>query len=176
MRENRVLCMSFPLLVCGFVLSSCGPRPPATLPDAPPPWQEVSGPDDPTPTSTQHGLQTPKLGNPSPPKPPRPSWRDKFFGSPSTTNSNPVKRPTYSSNRVSYNVNAHASVWILVQDKNGNELEWVSMKAGDKFPIMHRGPLTVTCSSGTSVKITDKNGKKVDPATNSNGITIVRLP
>ena len=168
--------MSLPLLACGFVLSSCGPRPPATLPDAPPPSQEVSDPDDPTSTSTQHGLQTPKLGNPSPPRPPRPSWREQFPAPSPSSNPIPVKRPTYSSIKVSYNVTAYASVWVLVQDKKGNELEWVSMKAGDKFPIMHRGPLTITCSSGTSVKITDKNGKKVDPATNSNGISIVRLP
>ena len=168
--------MSFPLLACGFVLSSCGTRPPATLPDAPPPWQEVSGPDDPASTSTQYGLQTPKLGNPSPPRPQRPAWREKFPAPRATSHSTPVKRPTYSSTKVSYNVTAYASVWILVQDKKGNELEWVSMKAEDKFPIMHRGPLTITCSSGTSVKITDKNGKKVEPATNSNGITIVRLP
>lgn len=168
--------MSLPLLACGFVLSSCGPKPPVTLPDAPPPWQEVPGPNDPTSASPQHGLQTPKLGNPSPASPPSPSWREKKFGTSSTSNSTPVKRPTYSSIKVSYNVTAYASVWVLVQDKKGNELEWVSMKAGDKFPIMHRGPLTITCSSGTSVKITDKNGKKVDPASNSNGITIVRLP
>jgi hypothetical protein len=163
--------MSLLLLACGFVLSSCGPGPPVTLPDAPPPWQEVSGPDE--PTSPQYGLQTPKLGNPSPP---RPSWRDKFFAPSPSSNPIPAKRPTYSSIKVSYNITAYASVWVLVQDKKGNELEWISMKSGDKFPIMHRGPLTITCSSGTSVKITDKNGKKVDPGTNSNGISIVRLP
>jgi hypothetical protein len=161
--------MSLSLLACGFVLSSCGPGPPSTLPDAPPPWQEVSAPDG--TSSTEHGLKPPKLGNPAPP---RPSWRDKFPTA--STNSTPAKRPTYSTIKANYNVTAYASVWILVQDKKGNELEFVSMKAGDKFPVMHRGPLTITCSSGTSVKITDKNGKKVDPASNSNGISIVRLP
>jgi hypothetical protein len=168
MRQNRILCQNLPGLVCGLLLGACGPGPPSTLPDAPPPWQEVSVPND--ATDPHHGLESPKLGNPSPP---RPSWRDRF--SPSST---PSHRPTstYSSTKVNYNITAYASVWVLVQDKKGNELEWISMKAGDEVPVMHRGPLTITCSSGTSVKITDKNGKKIDPATNSNGISIVRLP
>jgi hypothetical protein len=50
------------------------------------------------------------------------------------------------------------------------------MKEGDEVPVMHSGPLTITCSSGRSVKILDKKGKKVDTADNSNGITILRLP
>ncbi len=171
MRQNRIICLNLPCLACGLLLGACGPGPLTTLPDAPPPWQELSEPND--STSPHHGLENPKLGNPSPP---RPSWRDKFFAPSSTSNSTPAKRPAYSSIKVNYNVTAYASVWVLIQDKKGNELEWISMKAGDEMPVMHRGPLTITCSSGSSVKITDKNGKKIDPATNSNGISIVRLP
>ena len=147
-------------------MSSCGPGPPATVPDAPPPWQEVPGPG--SPSAGGHGLQSPKLGNPPPPGP---RWRERFGAQPSATN-----RPIYSSIKANYHITAYASVWVLVQDKRGNELDWISMKSGDKAPILHRGPLTITCSSGSSVKITDKNGKKIDPVTNSNGISIVRLP
>ena len=166
MTENHVPCLISPLLAFGFFLSSCGPGPPTTVPDAPPPWQEVSGPND--GSSGQHGLESPTLGNPAPP---RTSWRERFSARPSIT-----KQPSYSSVKANYHITAYASVWVLVQDKRGNELEWISMKSGDEVPIMHRGPLTITCSSGNSVKITDKTGKKVDVVTNSNGISIVRLP
>ena len=48
--------------------------------------------------------------------------------------------------------------------------------AGDKIPINHNGPLTITCSSGESLKITDPMGKLFKPAGLKKGITIVRLP
>ena len=166
MKQNLKTCISLHFFAFCLLLGACGGGASIPVPDAPPPWQEVSGPNE--GSSGQHGLESPTLGNPAPP---RPSGRERFSARPSIT-----KQPSYSSIKANYHITAYASVWVLVQDKRGNELEWISMKSGDEAPIMHRGPLTITCSSGNSVKITDKTGKKVDVVTNSNGISIVRLP
>jgi len=199
MKQNLKTCISLHFLAFCLLLGACGGGASIPVPDAPPPWQEVSVPGSPSVSGSQ----------PLPPRPtgltygPRPSWRDRFpppplSGSPyepprpSTPSPSPsaepapvspspsypaptTPRPVYSA-KPNYTVKAYANVWVLVQDKNGNELEWLSMKAGDEVPIMHRGPLTITCSSGKSVKITDKYGKKVDAVADDNRINIVRLP
>lgn len=157
-----------PLFFC-FFLGACGGSGPSTLPDAPPPWQEVSsnGEKIAAPPPSPFGGTNPRLENSTAPN----SFWSKQRGLPSTI---APDRPLTS--RPNYTINAYANVWVLIQDKRGNELEWISMKSGDEVPIMHRGPLTVTCSSSKSVMIADKNGKKIETGNNSNGINIVRLP
>ena len=157
-----------PLFFC-FFLGACGGSGPSTLPDAPPPWQEVSsnGEKVAAPPPSPFGGTNPRLQNSTAPN----SFWSKQRGLPSTV---APDRPLTA--RANYTINAYANVWVLIQDKRGNELEWISMKSGDEVPIMHRGPLTVTCSSSKSVMIADKNGKKIETGNNSNGINIVRLP
>jgi hypothetical protein len=75
-----------------------------------------------------------------------------------------------------YTLEAVGTIWVLVQDKFGNELQWISLMAGEKVPINHSGPLTITCSSGESLKISDPKGKPFQVAGKNKGITIIRLP
>ena len=164
MTENSIRVI--PLLFFCLFIGACGGSGPVTLPDAPPPWQEVpSNGEEVTPPSPFGGTN-PRLGNPTTPNS---LWRSQPESSPSTPSRSFASKPNYT-------ISAYANVWVLVQDKRGNELEWISMQSGDEVPIMHRGPLTITCSSSRSVMIADKNGKKVDTGNNSNGINIVRLP
>ena len=169
MIENCIRVIS--LLFFCFFLGACGSSGPTTLPDAPPPWQEIpsSGEEATAPRPSPFGGTNPRLGNTTTPNS---FWRNQPGPSPSTA------APTRHiiTTKPNYTINAYANVWVLVQDKRGNELEWISMKSGDEVPIMHRGPLTITCSSSRSVMIADKNGKKIKTGNNSNGINIVRLP
>ena len=157
-----------PLLLLCFFLGACGGGGPTTLPDAPPPWQEApSNPDEATaPRPSPFGGNNPRLDNPNKPNS---FWSNQPRPSPVTP------KPTFAS-KPNYTINAYANVWVLIQDKRGNELEWISLKSGDEVPIMHRGPLTMTCSSSKSVKISDKNGKKIETGNKTNGINIIRLP
>ena len=176
---NTSICMiekyadTLPLscLACCIFLSSCGTSSPVTLPDAPPPWQEVTpngeAISNSVPPPSPFGGTNPRLDNSFTPEP---FWkRQPSFSPPPPVRATPSSKPNYT-------IKAYANVWVLIQDKRGNEIEWLSMKEGDEVPVMHSGPLTITCSSGRSVKILDKKGKKVDTADNSNGITILRLP
>ena len=168
MIESRIRLV--PVFFFCLILGACGGGGPATLPDAPPPWQEVpsNGEEATPPRPSPFGGTNPRLGNPTAP--------NSFLrNQPRPPRSSSVPSPSPAVRR-NYTVNAYANVWVLVQDKSGNELEWLSMKSGDEVPIMHRGPLTITCSSSKSIMITDKNGKKIETGNNSNGINIIRLP
>ena len=168
MRENSI--RAIPLLFFCLFLGACGGSGPTTLPDAPPPWQEIptNAEEATAPRPSPFGGTNPRLGNPTTPNS---FWRNQPGSSPS-----PAAPSRSLASRPNYTINAYANVWVLVQDKRGNELEWISMKSGDEVPIMHRGPLTITCSSSRSVMIADKNGKKIETGNNSNGINIIRLP
>jgi hypothetical protein len=75
-----------------------------------------------------------------------------------------------------YTIEAVGTIWVLIQDKVGNELEWLSMMSGEKVPLNHNGPLTITCSSGESLKIYDPSGKPFQIGGTKKGISIIRLP
>jgi hypothetical protein len=75
-----------------------------------------------------------------------------------------------------YTVTAEANIWVLVQDEFGTEIDWKKLSKGESMSITHPRPITVTCSSGSKVKIYDEKGKAVKQLVNSSGIAIVRLP
>ena len=136
------------------------------------------------------------------PPPPYPNFPVPYEGPhPSATHSQPVEQPrnpnnydfgqvpprresweqvpnalSPAPNYARYTVHAKANLWLLIQDPNGKELDWLKLQAGDKVPISHLGALTLTCSSGKEVEIFDRNGKKVEvPDSDKPGITIIRL-
>ena len=137
-----------------------------SLPDAPPPY-----PDD------QFGY---KSDNQDYTPPEAPSPRGQTFGN----DRKPYERgftqsPTNFRNAKIgnlYTIEAIGTIWVLVQDKFGNEIQWMSLLSGDSETIQHNGPIILTCSSGESLKIKDKNGKPVKPSGNQKGISIIRLP
>jgi hypothetical protein len=150
-----------------FLLLGCWGSSPTALPDAPPPY-----PDSPFPQGSQ-------IGTYSPPPSPDPYGRnyenrEKTRARDYSKKNFPTKQSRPYENR--YSIEAIGTIWVLIQDKFGNELQWVSLMAGDKIPINHNGPLTITCSSGESLKITDPKGKLFKPAGLKKGITIIRLP
>ena len=134
------------------------------LPNAPPPH-----PDSPFPQgSIQNNYIPPQSPNPRPDSQQNSIYED--------------RRSTFSyssSNKVSekfYTIEAIGTIWVLIQDKFGNELQWISLMPGEKVPLKHSGPLTITCSSGDSLKINDTNGKPYQFGKVKEGITIIRLP
>ncbi|MDG0964061.1 MAG: hypothetical protein P8O23_03290 [Opitutales bacterium] len=150
-----------------FLILGCWGSSPTALPDAPPPY-----PDSPFPKGSQTGTY-------SPPPSPDPYGRD-YENRKNSTSRNYSKKNLSSQQTASYDnlysIEAIGTIWVLIQDKFGNELQWVSLMAGDKIPLNHNGPLTITCSSGESLKITDPKGKLFTPAGLKKGITIIRLP
>ena len=151
--------------VC-FLLLGCWSRSPNALPEAPPPY-----PDSPYPQGSQTGTYSP----PSSPSP----YGDNYQKSDNSYRESFKKNATQSSSRSYdnlYTLEAVGTIWVLVQDKFGNELQWISLMAGKKVPINHSGPLTITCSSGESLKISDPKGKPFQVAGKNKGITIIRLP
>ena len=168
MIESRIRVV--PVFIFCLILGGLRRRWPRHIARRSSPWQEVpsNGEEATPPRPSPFGGTNPRLGNPTAP--------NSFLrNQPRPPRSSSVPSPSPAVRR-NYTVNAYANVWVLVQDKRGNELEWLSMKSGDEVPIMHRGPLTITCSSSKSIMITDKNGKKIETGNNSNGINIIRLP
>ena len=150
----------FSVLIIG-----CGRNVQSTLPDAPPPY-----PDSPFYESASNNAYI----QPESPDP-RNQIEPVVPSSSATTRSlNNYKSKTSLKNV--YTLEATGTVWVLIQDKFGNELDWMSLIAGKKVPINFPGPLTITCSSGDSLKITDPNGKPFQVAGSRKGISIIRIP
>ena len=97
-----------------------------------------------------------------------PSYKQDYFA--------PLPNPNQSSLNPRYTVTAEANIWVLVQDEFGTEIDWKKLSKGESMSITHPRPITVTCSSGSKVKIYDEKGKAVKQLVNSSGIAIVRLP
>lgn len=143
-------------LIC-FSLIGCWRGSPTALPEAPPPY-----PDSPYPNGNQSETYTP---------PPSPSPHGNSF-----TGGKKYPPSTQRSYSNTYTLEAIGTIWVLVQDKLGNELEWLSLMTGQKTSLKHTGPLTLTCSSSESLKIFDPDGKPFPVAGDKKGIIIIRLP
>ena len=152
----------YPLML--HLLFGCWGGSQTSLPNAPPPHPDSPFPQGSVQNNYTHTLST----NPRPN-----SQKNSFYKDRSSTFSHS------SSIKVSekfYTIEATGTIWVLIQDKFGNELQWVSLMSGEKIPLKHSGPLTITCSSGDSLKITDKNGKPHQFGKVKKGIAIIRLP
>ena len=162
----------FPLLLrtsIPFFLVSCGGGSVTTLPEAPPPYPNFPVPYEPSTPSTSilPTSPNPQVSSPYPSGSYQPVSSKSWESSPNALTS---------SNYARFTVHAKSNIWLLVQDPNGNELDWLKLQSGEKVPLTHMGALTLTCSSGQDVEIYDKNGKKLDmPRANKSGISIIRL-
>jgi len=163
------------LLIVGLIaFSSCVRNRPLEIPDAPPPYANFPAPQNyrynPTSESTYSGNElASSLYNQT-------ASSGQSFGSPAPLSfASPQPKFAQASSQ-SYTLEAEADLWALVQDDKGVELEWLKMKRGDSKPISYSGPITVTCSSGTKLRILDKQNNMVETNANQSGISIVRLP
>jgi hypothetical protein len=164
------------LLLLGglIVFSGCVRNRPLEIPDAPPPYANFPAPQNfrnySASESTYSGSefannpynQAPTVGQP--------------FASPSPPSFASPQQNILQSSSQRYTLEADADLWALVQDTKGVELEWLKMKKGDSKPISYSGPITVTCSSGTKLRILDNQNNLVTTKANESGISIVRLP
>lgn len=146
------------------LLSGCWGGSQASLPNAPPPH-----PDSPFPQGSVQNNYIPPLS----PNPRSDAKKNSFYEESRFTSS---PSSSYKSSEKFYTIEAIGTIWVLIQDKFGNELQWISLMSGEKFPLKHSGPLTITCSSGDSLKINDTNGKPYHIGEVKKGITIIRLP
>ena len=171
-RLSHVLCPCLGIFIVG-----CGGNP--SIPDAPPPYPTYS-----TPSYTPPGGSN-KYQSPSSYPPITPSLDRQYsnqLGSPATPPYNkqeffaPPPKSNQSSLNSRYSITAEANIWVLVQDEFGTEIDWKKLSKGESMSITHPRPVTVTCSSGSKVKIYDEKGKAVKQLVNSSGIAIVRLP
>jgi hypothetical protein len=149
------------------IFTGCWGGTQTSLPDAPPPY-----PDSPFPQGTNiYEDYTP---------PPSPDPRGEFLNQPQNSfvrgGNDYSSRSRVKSEDKFYTLEAIGTIWVLIQDKFGNELEWISLTPGDKVPLKHLGPLTITCSSGESLKINAPNGKPLQTGGTKKGISIIRLP
>ena len=157
----------FRTFLCGvpLIVFGCGGNAPNTVPDAPPPYPDspfydnVSGSNTYTPPPSENPRENSTLSVPE----------NSYTPTKKTSPRKPLPKNLYS-------LEATGTVWVLIQDKFGNELDWMSLIAGKKVPLNHRGPLTITCSSGDSLKITDPNGKPFPVPGSRKGISIIRIP
>lgn len=164
---NTLISLSFTstfLMVCG-----CGGGSIA-LPEAPPPY-----PNFPVPFQPNYPQENQVSGVHS-----SPTYNSEVgnseFGNPYAREIKSRPSPNNTTNNFArYTVQANANLWLLVQDPNGNELDWLKMKTGERSPLSHLGPLTLTCSSGKDIEIFDQQGKRIDVPEGNGGISIVRL-
>ena len=153
------------LLGVSIIIFGCGRNVQNTVPDAPPPYPDspfydnVSSRNTYTPPPSENPRENSNLSIPENP----------YTSIEKTSPREPLPKNLYS-------LEATGTVWVLIQDKFGNELDWMSLVAGKKVPLNHRGPLTITCSSGDSLKITDPNGKPFPVPGSRKGISIIRIP
>ncbi len=151
-----------------FVIG-CGGGSQSVMPVAPPPY-----PDSPFANENQVN----SFNQSVPPAPQGRNYYDRNRNSFSNEWNRKQAKPLFGDRSASnyYSVEATSTIWVLIQDKFGNELEWISLENGQKAPISHSGPLTITCSSGEHLRITAPNGKPYKPAGKSKGISIIRIP
>ena len=140
------------------------------LPEAPPPYPNFPVPYQP---NNPQGGQVPEAQF-------NPSFNSQVgsseFENPYAREVKSETSPTYNTNNFArYTIQANANLWLLVQDPSGNELDWLKMKPGERTPLSHLGPLTLTCSSGEDIEIFDQQGKRVDVPEGNGGLSIVRL-
>lgn len=160
---NLSLLFSF-LLLCG-----CGSGS-TTLPEAPPPYPNFPVPFQPGMEENRPFSESKSV------QPYKPITQGSNFENPYAREINSqYSSYTPPKNLARYTIQANANLWLLVQDPSGNELDWLKMKPGDRTPLSHRGPLTLTCSSGNDIEIYDQQGKRIDVPEGSGGISIVRL-
>ena len=170
---NKIASTHFLLLGGLIAFSGCFRNRPLEIPDAPPPYANFPAPqnfrNNPASESTFSGNDF--ASNPYS----QPTTNGRSFASPSPPSfASPQPNLTTSSQR--YTLEADADLWALVQDDKGVELEWLKMKRGDSKPISYSGPITVTCSSGTKLRILDNHNNIIESNANRSGISIVRLP
>ena len=163
------------VIVCCLLFSSCGGGSVTTLPEAPPPYPNFPVPYE---ASSQQSVPVTLYSNQ------QQGYQNHAFSSteykPQTGSNNSWKSsPNALSpvpNYARFTVHANANLWLLVQDSNGNELDWLKLKEGEKVPLSHIGALTITCSSGQDIDIYNKDGRKLDiPESKKPGISIIRL-
>ena len=147
-----------------FLLMGCWGGAQSELPDAPPPYP-----------NSPYFQGSESTNDYTPPPSPNPR------GGTYSRNSESLATKTNSSysgqsKEKTYTLEALGTIWVLIQDKFGNEIQWMSLAAGDIVPVNHNQPLTITCSRGESLKITTADGKPFQVAGKHKGITIVRLP
>ena len=153
------------LLGISIIFFGCGRNVQNTVPNAPPPYPDspfydnVSNSNTYTPPPSENPRENSNLSVPE----------NSYTSIEKTSPQEPLPKSLYS-------LEATGTVWVLIQDKFGNELDWMSLIAGKKVPLNHRGPLTITCSSGDSLKITDPNGKPFPVPGSRKGISIIRIP
>lgn len=94
----------------------------------------------------------------------------------STNSANQILTNSRNATAPLYSLIASGELWTLVQDKNGKELDWLKMKAGEKAFIYDKNAAVLTCSSGNELSIKDSSGNLVSFNPKSNGISIIRLP
>ena len=149
------------------MFTGCWGETQTSLPDAPPPY-----PNSPFP----QGTNSYEDYVPPPSPNPRGELMDRDRNSYSRNSNDYKPRSRISSTEKFYTLEATGTIWGLIQDKFGNELEWISLMPGDKVPLKHSGALTITCSSGESLQITNPNGKSLQVGETKKGISIIRLP
>jgi hypothetical protein len=195
----RIYLPVFLLLSGTFIFVGCRSSSNPSIPDAPPPYPSFAGPQERYQSAQVYGGQPsasvyvppyselPNSISPANPYPytppsalpPRPSSSitpPPQYTSPNFYKQNNSTPRENKSGGSRFTLEAKADLWALVQDERGTELDWLKMKAGDKKPLHHQGPLTITCSSGDLLIIKDKEGKVIETNPNVNGISIVRLP
>lgn len=158
------------LFLAGFTLSifsGCWGGTQNSLPDAPPPY-----PNSPFPQSTN----TYEDYVPPPSPDPRGELMDRNQNTFNRNKNDYASRTNFHSSQKFYTLESTGTIWVLIQDKFGNELEWISLSPGEKVPLKHSGALTITCSSGESLRIIDPNGKPLQVGETKKGISIIRLP
>ncbi len=182
------------LLVCllNFLTTGCGTRGASVIPDAPPPYPTFPMPQERYQNTGIYGGQSfPHTTNyaATPNLPIVPQQPDQESGSsysykppvsqspfPSNSSSSQTRHHKPSAEGPRFTLVAKGELWALAQDEQGNEIEWLKMKAGDRASLFHPDAMILTCSSGDLLDIEDANGKPIPFAPTENGISIIRLP
>ena len=171
---NKIASTHFLLIVGLIAFSGCFRNRPLEIPDAPPPYANFPAPqnvrNNPPSDSTFSGNDF--ASNPHS----QPTTSSRSFASPSPPSFTSPKPNLTQASPQRYTLEADADLWALVQDDKGVELEWLKMKRGDSKPLTYSGAITVTCSSGTKLRILDNQNNLIETNANQSGISIVRLP
>ena len=172
--NNKIASTYFLVLVGLVAFSSCVRNRPLEIPDAPPPYANFPAPQNfrNNPATESTYSENEFAGDSYN----QTAATDQSFGSPAPLSFASPQPKLAQSSSARYTLEADADLWALLQDAKGVELEWLKMKRGDSKPISYSGPITVTCSSGTKLRILDNENNLVETYANQSGISIVRLP